>query len=180
MDKINLVVILGTDRENRESEKAAKFILNILKDRKEFEVEYVDPREFKITQETVKIPKFSEITAKADALLIVTPEYNHGFPGTLKTLMDTEYPNYMHKAAAIAGVSDGPWGGVRAIELLIPYLKAVGLSIARYDMQFPFAPKLFDENNQISDDSYTKRTNSMLDELLWVARAMKWGRENLK
>jgi hypothetical protein len=64
---------------------------------------------------------------RADALVIVAPEYNHGYPGLLKHVLDTNLKEYIHKAAGIVGVSAGIFGGARAIQNLIPVLRELGL-----------------------------------------------------
>jgi NAD(P)H-dependent FMN reductase len=74
-----------------------------------------------------KIPGFSEVVQKADGLIIVTPEYNHTYPGMLKHVLDLNYKEYLHKAVGVCSVSAGSFGGVRAVEALLPTLKAFGL-----------------------------------------------------
>ena len=56
---------------------------------------------------------------RADALVIVAPEHNHGYPGPLKHVLDTNLKEYVHKAAGIVGVSAGVFGGARVIQNLI-------------------------------------------------------------
>ena len=70
--------------------------------------------------EAIKDPKFSETVARADALVLVVPEYNHGYPGLLKHVLDTNLKEYIHKAVGICGVSAGGFGGARAIQNLLP------------------------------------------------------------
>ena len=54
-----------------------------------------------------------------DGLVVVTPEYNHGYPGVLKSVLDLLLKEYIHKAVAFVGVSAGPWGGTRVIEAMV-------------------------------------------------------------
>jgi NAD(P)H-dependent FMN reductase len=62
----------------------------------------------------MKEPKFSATIERCDGLIIVTPEYNHGYPGLLKHALDMNLKEYIHKAVGICGVSAGPFGGARA------------------------------------------------------------------
>ena len=76
--------------------------------------------------EAVKDSAFAEKMNRADALVIVTPEYNHSFPGLLKHVLDTCLEEYIHKAAGIVGVSAG-LRGYAGVESLIPVLRELGL-----------------------------------------------------
>lgn len=178
MDKLNVLLILGTDRENSMSSKAWRAVEKELRSRDDLELKLADPRELQVTYNK-KNPLYNEMAAWADAYFIVSPEYNHGYPGTLKTLFDSDLENYFHKAVAFAGVSDGPNGGARVIEQLVGVVKPAKLSPIRYDVNFREAPRLFDAEGNLTDDKIKEYIHSTTDELLWVAKALKWGRENL-
>jgi len=182
MDKLNILVIEGSKRTERLSITAAKYVYEIGKTIPEIEVTFVDPLDFTLTPEGHlphdKDPKFSELTAKADGFFIVTPEYNHSYPGTIKRLLDSEYENFHHKVLGLGGVSNGPWGGVRCIEALNQVAKALGLSTLRLDVQFPFIQDIFDENGKPKDADYEKRVRGVYKELIFVGKSLKYGREN--
>ena len=80
----------------------------------------------------------------ADGLVIVTPEYNHGYPGTLKAVLDLLLREYIHKAVAFVGVSAGPWGGTRVIEALVPMVRELGLAVTFTDLNFPKVQNTFE------------------------------------
>jgi NAD(P)H-dependent FMN reductase len=67
--------------------------------------------------EAIKDPAFSDRMKRADALVIVAPEYNHGYPGLLKHVFDTCLQEYIHKAVGIVGVSAGPFGGLALLKI---------------------------------------------------------------
>ena len=94
-------VILGTPRQGRRSEHAAKFVLEETKKRAGVETELIDVRALGLSTndagEQIKIPEFSEKMMKADALLLVVPEYNHGYPGLLKHALDTNLKRQRRK-----------------------------------------------------------------------------------
>ncbi|PYL53215.1 MAG: hypothetical protein DMF29_09020 [Verrucomicrobia bacterium] len=85
-------VILGTARQGRESEHAAKFVFEQTKKRENVESEFIDvrtlPMKLDDAGEQMKDPKFSATIERCDGLIIVTPEYNHSFPGLLKHALD--------------------------------------------------------------------------------------------
>jgi NAD(P)H-dependent FMN reductase len=176
-------VILGTPRQGRRSEHAAKFVLEETKKRAGVETELIDVRALGLSMndagEQIKIPEFSEKVKRCDALIIVAPEYNHGYPGMLKHALDTNLEEYIHKAVGLCGVSAGPFGGSRVIEHLLPVMRELGLVTTFTDVNFSKVQNVFDENGKLLDDSFVRRVNSFLDELIWMARVLRHGRENI-
>jgi NAD(P)H-dependent FMN reductase len=184
MKKLFIPVLLGTTRPKRESIKAAKLVEKVGKAIDEIEVQLVDPAEFHFpfdgNDEENKDPRYSALTKKADGFFIVTPEYNHSFPGSLKRMLDSELANYIHKPVAFAGVSNGIFGGARAIEALTTTVREMGLVATFSDVYFPQVQNLFTEKGDIKDDGFVRRINRAYSELIWMAKVLKWGRENLK
>lgn len=178
MNNLFLPIILGTSRPGRESEKAAKLVLEVMSKTAGVETELIDPTMFDLPMDgdQIKDAKFTEITARADGFFIVTPEYNHSYPGSLKRLLDSEFDNYKDKPVVIAGVSDGPWGGTRVIEALLSPLKAMNLVVINQDVQFPKTPELF-KDGKVIDDAYIPRIQRSIDRLVWYAKALKTARE---
>ena len=148
------------------------------------EIVYIDPKNFHFPGDgedlEPKDARYSEIVARADGFLIVTPEYNHSFPGTLKRMLDSEFAYYKHKAVAVCGASDGDWGGTRAVEPLLPPLRALGLIVSKNSSYFTHVDKLFGEGGVIAEElkeEYTKSIGGVYKELLWLTRALKYARE---
>jgi len=125
-----------------------------------------------------KDPVFADAMNRADALVIVTPEYNHGYAGLLKHVLDTNLKEYIHKAAGIVGVSAGVFGGARAIENLVPVLRELGLVTIFWDVNFTTVRRRFDEGGNLVDDSFLA-IDKFLDELLWMAETLRHGREHV-
>lgn len=180
---LNIVVIEGTTRVRRESIHAAQLVAEIGRSIEGVEITFVDPQQFKFEGDgndpEGKNAEYTAITAKADAFFIVTPEYNHSFPGSLKRLLDSELANYVHKPVAFAGVSNGGWGGVRAIESLVNTVREMGLAATFTDVHFPRVQDLFDDDGKLLDDKYRERVMRTYRELIWMATTLKWGRDNL-
>jgi NAD(P)H-dependent FMN reductase len=175
-------VILGTSRQGRASEHAARFMLEELRKRAGVETVLVDVREldFPITDEDggIKDAAFSELCERADAYCIVAPEYNHGYPGSLKHALDTNLKEYIHKAVGLCGVSAGPFGGTRVVEQLVQVVRELGMAVTFYDVNFSNVGKVFDDAGALLDDSYHRRADKFFKELLWMARVLRHGREN--
>jgi NAD(P)H-dependent FMN reductase len=179
-----LPVIIGTPRQGRLTEPAANFVFGEVSKRSDIETELIDIRKIPIgiddAGEALKDNQFSATVARADGLVLVVPEYNHSFPGLLKHVLDTNLEEYIHKAVGICGVSAGPFGGARMIESLLPVLRELGLVTIFWDVYFSTAGKLFDPaTGKITDPAYSGRVAKLLNELVWMARALRYARENI-
>src|SRR6516164_3709322 len=155
--RLFIPVILGTTRKGRFSEAVARFVLEQTSKRTDVETTLVDVKEIRLpvddAGEAIKDPAFSAIVMRADALILIVPEYNHGYPGLLKHVLDTNLKEYIHKAVGICGVSAGAFGGPRVIENLIPVMMELGMVTIFSDVYFGNAGKLFDPTTGNITDS---------------------------
>jgi len=178
-----LPILLGTARQGRESEHAARFVFKQTKKRAGVETELIDVRTLPMrlddAGERMKDPAFSATIERCDGLIIVTPEYNHGYPGLLKHALDMNLKEYIHKAVGICGVSAGPFGGARVIENLVPVMRELGLVIIFEDVNFGNVHSLFDDRGKLLDENYVRRMDKFLNELIWMARLLRHGRETI-
>ena len=177
-------VILGTSRQGRASEHAARFVFEEVSKRSDVATELIDIRELRLSiddaGEAIKDSQFSAKVDRADGLILVVPEYNHSFPGLLKHVLDSNLKEYIHKAAGICGVSAGPFGGARMIQSLLPVLRELGLVTIFWDVYFGSAGKLFDPaTGNITDPAFSGRLKKFVDEMVWMARALRFARENI-
>ncbi len=181
-----IAVVAGTTRERRQSIKAARYVAEFGRGIENVDIILVDPKDFHFLGDgndpEGKDPRYTEITARVDAFFIVTPEYNHSFPGSLKRMLDSEYDNYAYKPVALAGASNGPWGGVRVCEALLPVCHRLGLVNIHPEVYFPRVQDGFDETGQPKPETvsqYEKSVGEAYKELVWMAQILKKGRENL-
>lgn len=187
-ESLTIAVLAGTAREQRESIKAARYVAEFGTNLPNVQIIFVDPRDFNFPGDgnkdaNSKDPRYSDITTRADAFFIVSPEYNHSFPGSLKRMLDSEYENYFRKPVALAGVSDGNWGGVRAVEALTLTVRQMGLVVTSKSTYFPYVDKSFDDRNQPLPDKKSTIDNSLNNtykELIWMAKILKYGRLHLR
>ena len=185
MTVLHLPVLLGTNRKNRRSIFAAQWLVEQMQRRDDIETRLFDVADFDLPQrdygEEVKdlFPEWHGAIINADGLVVVSPEYNHGYPGSLKAVLDLLLKEYIHKAVAFVGVSAGPWGGTRVIEAMVPMARELGLAVTFTDLNFPFVQNTFDETGKLLDSAFERRAKDFLDELVWMARVLKWGRENV-
>ena len=185
MDKLLLPVLLGTNRKERNSVHPARWLIGEMQKRPEIETRLFDVGEFSLPQNDYgqglkdHFPEWRDTIIKADGLVIVAPEYNHGYPGILKAVLDLLLREYIHKAVAFVGVSAGPWGGTRVIEAMVPMVRELGLAVTFSDLNFPKVQNSFDLEGKLLDPAFEKRAQDFLDELIWMSRTLKWGRENV-
>jgi NAD(P)H-dependent FMN reductase len=185
MDKVFIPTLLGTNRKERRSAHVANWLVQEMSKRPDIETKLFDVRDFHLprddygTQIKDSFPEWRDDIIKADGLVVITPEYNHGYPGSLKSVLDLLLKEYIHKAVGLVGVSAGPWGGTRVVEALVPVVRELGLIVTFTDLNFPVVQKKFDAEGNLLDTAYERRAGEFLDELVWMSRALKWGRENL-
>lgn len=128
---INIPVILGTNRKGRMSAHAARTVCGELRCGSapyrcrpaSGDLEHHLDDNGQGTGDS----GFATSMALADAIVIVTPEYDHAMPGLLKHVLDSCLEEYIHKAAGIVAVSAGPFGGIRMVENSLPVLRELGL-----------------------------------------------------
>lgn len=154
MHKITL--ILGTSRQGSYSSKVAEFIKAELEKTGQAEITFVDPRTMDLNLKDEAnfsaMPELKKIMAETEGFIIVSPEYNHGYPATLKFLLDLNFPEYKFKPVALIGVSNGAFGGTRMIESLVGVTKALGMINLQKDMYISNVKEIFAENYPKSEN----------------------------
>lgn len=184
---LNIQVILGSTRQNRFGDKPAHYILGELQKRPNVRAELVDLRDWpmpffdhpvspmraKISEPAI-IPRWAAKVGEADAYVIVTPEYNHGYPAVLKNALDWVYTEWTKKPVGFVGY--GSTGGARAIEQLrqvvielemVPIREALHIPIDVYlavvKETAPAAPELF---QPLREGLFGDRVAKFLDALV--------------
>jgi len=154
-----------------------------MRKRPEIETELIDVRELKMTLSdagpAMADPAYVQKIVRADGLAIVVPEYNHGYPGALQQALDMCLEEYNHKAVGLCGVSAGPFGGARVIENLVPVMRELGLVVTGVDVNFSAVRGVFDEEGNLQEEKYVGRVAKFLNELVWMTRVLRWGREKV-
>jgi NAD(P)H-dependent FMN reductase len=174
-------VILGTARKGRMSHSAARLVWEELAKRPSVETELIDittlPLPIDDAGEAIKDSGFAGKMDRADGLVIISPEYNHGYPGLLKHVLDSCLKEYIHKAVGLVGVSAGPFGGTRVIENLLPVMRELGLVTIFWDVNFSNVQNVFDTEGTLRDAAFLKRIDKFLKELIWMATTLRCGRK---
>lgn len=178
----NIAIISASVRNGRNSHRVALYFKNYLLDNKISTAKILDLKDynFPIFEERLRlIPKpsahmlaFAKEVETADGIIIVTPEYNGGYPASLKNVIDLLYTEWKRKPIAIATVSAGAFAGSQVITSLQFSLWKIGALVV--PVMFPVATveKTFDENGTPSDlEGTNKRANIFINELTWWMEA---------
>jgi len=180
---LNIPVILGTTRQGRMSAHVARVLTQEIAKQSDVATELIDiatmPLPTNDAGEAIKEGEFSLKMNNADAIVIIAPEYNHGYSGLLKHVLDSCLKEYIHKAVGIVGVSAGPFGGTRVIQNLLPVMRELGLVTIFWDVNFSSVGRSFDAAGELTDTSYLRRIDKFLNELVWMAKTLRYGREHV-
>ena len=163
-------LILGTAREQCESRKVLQFFESYMGEHN-FEHTKIEVADWNIQhtgQESQQAQTIQNIIQNADAYLVISPEYNGGYPGELKLFLDSFYMEYLGKPVGFVGVSSGNTGGARAVEQLkLVCLKANLIPIHTH-LYVPYV-----EEFQTEDERLLKGTKAFLEELNAYAVGLK-------
>jgi NAD(P)H-dependent FMN reductase len=120
--------------------------------------------------------RWGDLVGSADGFVIITPEYNHGYPAILKSALDAVYHEWVRKPVAF--VSFGGWsGGVRAVEQLRQVAVELQMAPTRASVVIQFAPRVFDADGNLRDpDMLNNAAAALLDDLAWWAYALRTAR----
>jgi len=187
MDKLKIQIILGSTRQGREGEKVAKWIESEARKREDFDIEYIDLREFSLpmfdepvspsfNKGQYSLPEAAEWAKrvdKADGYIFVAPEYNHSIPAVLKNAIDYVYNEWGDKAAGVVSYSGGPYAGVGATQALRTIFTEIQIAPIRASIHIPFVWKAFDEQGNPVDEHLSSAPKAFFDNLAKWTRAMK-------
>ncbi len=190
-DRVRIGIILASVRDGRRGEALARWIHALLAEREGVSAELLDLREWPLppyasrdnpsTAERAYAPeslaaRWRDRIAALDGFVVVTPEYNHGYPGQLKNALDAIYAPWNHKP--IAFVSYGGFaGGARAVEQLRLVAVELRMVPVRDEVNVRLAGYAADERGNPADPVYARKAKAAIDDLLWWARVTRDGRE---
>lgn len=186
---LNIAVIYGSARRERQGIKAARFVIRKLEERSHT-VTLVDTRdhelplldlmykEYAAGQAPVAMQTVGDILQSADGFVIVSGEYNHSIPAALKNLLDHFQSEYFYKPSGIVTYSAGPFGGVRALVNLRAILAELGTPSIPSTLPISQVRRAFDDDGAALDKAYDERIVKFLDEFEWYATALRQARHH--
>lgn len=179
-----IAIISSSVRTGRNSHRVALYFKKYLETNHTANVEILDLAEynFPVFEERLKFQEnpsaealgFAEKIKAADGVLIVTPEYNGGYPASLKNVVDLLGEEWRRKPVAISTVSSGPFGGMQVITSLQFTLWKLQAWTVPAMFPVPKVQDAFDEHGVPAEHAVTdKRAASFMKEFLWYIEAGK-------
>lgn len=171
---LTLAVIYGSTRPGRFCDTVADWaVAEIARDGR-FAPDMLDPAAADFPRDAHEL---KDRLARADAFLVVTPEYNHSYPAPLKALIDQANAEWAEKPVAFVSYG-GISGGLRAVEHLRNVFAELGAHTLRDTVSFANAWSLFDEAGALkAPEAPRKAASALFNGLDWWARALKVARE---
>ena len=180
----HIAIISSSIRIGRQSHRVALYFKSYLENNHLATAEVLDLAKynFPLFDERLKLQEnpsaatldFAKKIKAADGVLIVTPEYNGGYPASLKNVVDLLYDEWRRKPIAISTVSAGGFGGMQVITSLQFSLWKIQAWTVPAMFPVPKVQDAFDENGVPTDPvSMDKRAKAFMGELLWCVEASK-------
>jgi NAD(P)H-dependent FMN reductase len=178
----NIVIISSSVRLARNSHRVALYFKRYLSEHKIANADIVDLNEYKfplfderlrsLPNPSQQVLEFADKIKNAGGIIIVTPEYNGGYPASLKNVIDLLYAEWKRKPIAIATVSSGAFGGSQVITSLVFTLWKIGAWVVPSMFPVPKVQEAYDPEGAPTDKEVTdKRAKTFVDELVWCMQA---------
>ena len=179
---MKIAIISTSVRTGRASHRVALYFKNYITKNKLAKASILDLNEYQfpifeerlknLTDASKETLQFAEEIKTTDAIIIITPEYNGGYPASLKNVIDLLYAEWKRKPIAIATVSAGPFGGSQVVTSLVFTLWKIGAWVVPATFPVPSVEKSYTEKGEATDKETTdKRAKLFLDELIWCVEA---------
>lgn len=180
--ELGLAIIVGSTREARFGPTVARWFAAQAQTRAEFGVDVVDLADPHLpavlsSQPDASVAAYRQRLDRADAFVVVTPEYNHGYPASLKQAIDLAHREWQAKPVAFVSYG-GISGGLRAVEQLRQVFAELHATTIRDCVSFHNAWPLFDADGWLREETGADvAAKTMLDRLAWWARALRSARD---
>jgi NAD(P)H-dependent FMN reductase len=178
---LKVAVLIGSTREGRFGGTVARWFLTQARERADMALDVIDLADIDLPMVYPQRPEPAELAYieridRADAFVVITPEYNHGYPASLKQAIDLPRTQWQRKPVGFVSYG-GTAGGLRAVEQLRQVFAELHAVTMRDSVSFHMAWELFDEAGKASEPSgCNDAAHTMLEHLAWWATALRTGR----
>ncbi len=176
---LQIAIIVGSTRQHRLADRVAQWVERAARDMEGWHVTVLDLKDMQLplyhdetlpaamhgTYANEKVAAWSHAINKAEAFLILSPEYNHSVPAPLKNALDWLYPEWADKPAGIIGYSSSPIGGARAIEHLRTILGTLGVATVKTALTIGRAQDVISEDGVCKDDTLNSVLRTEFDQV---------------
>jgi NAD(P)H-dependent FMN reductase len=182
-DKLPIAIIIGSNRQGRLGDKIGAWVAETARAIGRFHVDVIDVAHLNLPEDypavsTETVLDFQRRIATAAAFVVVTPEYNHSFPGALKHAIDQAYEQWWAKPVAFVSYG-GQSGGLRAVEALRLVFAELQAVTIRDGVAFPQAWTIFGDEPYEPEQRVSRAAAGMYGQLAWWATTLLRGRSNL-
>ena len=178
---MKIEIISGSPRINSVTRRVALYLKNWLRNNTPHEINIIDLKDWNLPpvqsvfSSLDKTPDefkpLAERIFSADAIILVTPEYNGSYSPAMKNLLD-HFPKQQHKPFAIATASPGPMGGIRAAQQLLLLVPALFGVVSPYLLIVPAVDKKFTPDGDLLEEGFQNIIHNFVSEFLWLAEKL--------
>ncbi|MBQ0998833.1 NADPH-dependent FMN reductase [Streptomyces sp. RK62] len=179
---LKIGVLIGSVRPGRFADKVSRWFLSEIGRRDDMETHVIDlsepvlADELKLTLEQSDAPTLARRIGGLDGFVVITPEYNHGYPAALKLAVDYVYREWRAKPVGFVSYG-GMAGGQRAVEQLRQVFAELHAVTLRDTVSFHMAWERFDDDGRPHDEDGTAKAAAvLLDQLAWWGLTLREGR----
>ncbi|ONK12923.1 NAD(P)H-dependent oxidoreductase [Streptomyces sp. MP131-18] len=178
-ERLRVALIIGSTREGRAGGRVGRWFAGQARQREDIEPDVLDLADYEFPAcypcaATPQMRRFTAAVARADAFVVVTPEYNRSFPASLKQAVDYAYDEWHAKPVGFVTYGSGSLG-LYAAEALRPVFtelhavtvrNGVGLDLLAGEPERPDG-----------GGGRARAVRAMLDQLVWWGRALREARD---
>jgi NAD(P)H-dependent FMN reductase len=175
---MRIEIISGSPRENSVTRRVALYLKNQITQQTNHDVNIIDMKDWNIPpmqsvwvsveKTPVEFRPLAERIFHADAIILLTPEYNGSYSPALKNLLD-HFPKQHHKPFGIATASPGAMGGMRASQQLLLLVPALFGIASPYLLIVPAVDKKFSPDGDLLDESFHNSAHNFITEFVWLS-----------
>jgi NAD(P)H-dependent FMN reductase len=177
MTSIRTAVIIGSTREKRFARTVSTWFASRAELQEGFDIDLIDLEEAKLPavlpyDNDPATEAYVQRIARADAFVMITPEYNHSFPASLKQAIDVAQAEWHAKPVAFVSYG-GMGGGIRSVEHLRAVMPEVHALTIRNTVSLHNVWGLFDDAGKfLEPERYNQSVDGMFEQLKWWANAL--------
>lgn len=170
---MHITIVLGTARTDNHSKRVARAVFEAFNTHDTVNAQFVDVRDHVEHVATMPVwgtdgldeslSQWKEISEHTDGFVFVLPEYNRGYPGEWKLLVDSIMKPYKGKPVAVVGVSTGIFGGARMMDHVKPVLVELGFVVGKTALHFTRVKEQFDERGDIATQEQKDRVGGFVE-----------------
>ncbi|WP_326504302.1 NADPH-dependent FMN reductase [Noviherbaspirillum album] len=176
--RIRVAIIYGSAREGRLCDRLVEWVRGQMADQSMFDIELIDPRAMAPGWNAPGsredgLSRLKMLIGEADAFVVVTPEYNHGYPAPLKEIIDAAYQEWNAKVVGFVSYG-GTSGGIRAVEQLRQVFAELHVATVRDGVSVANVwDRIGADGKLVPTESIENALSRMMKQLAWWAYALR-------